>query len=90
MKIRVTITDDHGCTLHDAVLPVSEMLVRDGYQGLDFPSPDCDRMTEAIFCTPKPIRDHVTKHRKAIAEAITSDLMRFFESKDSEMGYPKN
>jgi len=90
MKIQVTITDDHGFTLHNAVVPIQDLEGRDGYQWIDFPSPNCDLTTEATFCTPRPIRDHVTKHRAVLSELIASELMHFFESKDTTMGYPKN
>lgn len=90
MRVRVIITDDHGCVLQDGCLPVNLTLERDARQAIDFPSPTCDAVTEAVFCTPPKQRLHIQSARIEVSKAITAELMHFFEARDTEMGYQKN
>lgn len=89
MRVRVQIFDDRMCQLHDGSIHVSDMVAGEAREFIDFPAKDCDAMTAYAFCTPPKVRGHIREMRGQLSSAISEELMRFFESKDTEMGYPK-
>ena len=87
MKVRVTISDDHGFILRDAVLPVDDQHVDIIGTSLDFPSPKADILGK-MLCTPRETRETVMKNRETLAGVIAHEIMKHFCSKDTMSGYP--
>lgn len=71
-------------------IPISEHIVIDACQKIDWPSERADPFTAGVFCTPSQERARRTKQRQEIATFIAKIVSDFvlaeFRKRDTVMG----